>query len=323
MRGVATHYLTVRRSSGEMELDVTQLFAQPTVPTRSASAADRLLADWKSLLSGVSIELLPEQALAFAPAQDAFPQGSFVFLPHIAGKPLGPRVDAAKHLIAKGFKPVVHLSARNFTSILEFEGHVRDLDQAGVKCCLAIGGVPSFTPNAVLQSTAEMIRHPAFKSAAFETVFIAGHPEGIAGVEEAQLRNALQDKISELREQRRSIEIVTQFAFDGAAMARWANDLRRIGVIEPIRFGLAGVTSLPKLVKFAVLCGVGASLSVLKRQAGSVLKVMRDQDPKDVIEALYRDLDPTVASSIHLHFFPFGGWEKTTTWISSRQSIAR
>lgn len=279
--------------------------------------------DWRALLSHASIEVLPEQATTFALAANAFAPGAYVFLPHIAGHSLDVRVVAAKHLIARGLHPVVHLSARNFPSIAEFEGHIRDLDRAGVKCCLAIGGVPSITPNPVLATATDMIESSAFRAASFETVFVAGHPEGIAGVADQELWAALGEKLSLLRSQNRRTEIVTQFAFDGDAMARWANLLRCQEINVPLRFGVAGVTSLPKLIKFAVLCGVGPSLSILKRQAGSIFKVMRDQDPREIIEALSNGLAQNGHANTHIHFFPFGGWEKTATWMSLNAHAGR
>lgn len=275
---------------------------------------------WAAFLSSASIEVLPEQAATFAPSPTAFAHGSYVFLPHIAGHSLDLRVAAAKNLIARGLRPVVHLSARNFHTVAEFDGHLRDLDRAGVKCCLAIGGVPSVTPKAVISTASEMIQSHAFQSASFDTVFIAGHPEGLSGVDDAVVRTALINKLSLLRMQGRRAEIVTQFAFDGAAMARWARDLRSAGIDAPIRFGVAGVTSLPKLIKFAVMCGVGPSLGILKRQAGSVFKVMRDQDPGEVIEALHDGLEQSSRAGVHVHFFPFGGWEKTASWIVSKKA---
>lgn len=277
--------------------------------------------DWRELLNSSSIELLPEQAGTFTPATDVFAPGSYVFLPHIAGHSLETRIAAARSLISRGLCPVVHLSARNFGSITEFETHIGDLDKAGVKCCLAIGGVPSITPNAVLGTAIEMIQSPAFQAASFETVFVAGHPEGIPGVSEGELGAVLSEKLGILRAQNRLAEIVTQFAFDGATMARWAVDLRRNGINVPLRFGIAGVTSLPKLIKFAVMCGVGPSLGVLKRQAGSVFKLIRDQEPREVIEALNNGLSHGHGGQarVHLHFFPFGGWEKTASWISANK----
>lgn len=262
---------------------------------------------------------MPEHAFQFSPQKHSFCPGSFVFLPHIAGKDLYDQVAAAERLVSRGYQPVAHLSARNFQSLEEFEAHLTNLERAKVKCCLAIGGVPSVTPKAVLKNTNEMLASPAFRNSSFERVFIAGHPEGIYGMGASSLDAILKDKIALLREQGRQAEIVTQFAFDGVLMAEWATRLRAGGVEVPIRFGVAGVTSLTKLVKFALMCGVGPSLSILKRQMGSVFKVMADHDPSEVLNPLFSGLRNSSVHDVHVHFFPFGGWEKTAAWIASNK----
>lgn len=288
------------------------------LPLREGDTKERIRSDWTRLLVDGSIELIPEHAFQFAPPQHSFGAGTLVFLPHIAGKSLSAQVEAAAHLKSRGFTPVAHLSARNFKSLEEFDLHVAALSDAGVMHCLAIGGVPSVTPNAVMEDAAEMIERPSFKGANFATVFVAGHPEGITGVTDAVLHASLLRKIEVLQAQGRSVEIATQFAFDGAAMARWARELHARGIDVPIRFGVAGVTSLPKLIKFAMLCGVGASINVIKQRASSVFKVLRDQDPQDVVEALAKGLQGVEKPHVRIHFFPFGGWEKTSSWLASK-----
>lgn len=274
---------------------------------------------WTDLLSDASIELISEQASKFAPVANSFGPGTLVFLPHIAGKPLEAQISAASLLISRGFRPVAHLSARNFRSHDEVDQHIRDLSASGVKHCLAVGGVPSVTPNALVANALELIDRKSFRNSGFETVFLAGHPEGIADVASHDLRAALASKIEMLRAQGRSVEIATQFAFDGVAMARWAAELKAKGISVPIRFGVAGVTSLPKLIKFAMLCGVGASLNVLKQRTSSIFKVMTDQDPQDVLEALSKTMATVDAPLVKVHFFPFGGWEKTAHWLASKR----
>lgn len=291
-------------------------------PQSSEGVANNIArSDWTRLLVGGSIELIPEHAFQFTPSPNSFGAGSLVFLPHIAGKPLSAQIEAGIHLSLNGFTPVAHLSARNFKTLDEFDSHVAKLSDAGITHCLAIGGVPSVTPNAVMDDAIAMIERRSFKMAAFTTVFIAGHPEGISGIASGVLHSSLIRKIDVLRAQGRSVEIATQFAFDGAAMARWAQEQRSRGVDIPIRFGVAGVTSLPKLIKFAMLCGVGASLNVIRQRASSVLKVMRDQDPQDVLEALASGLKDIEEARVSVHFFPFGGWEKTSSWLASKRDV--
>lgn len=290
------------------------------IDRHSVRAERKTAAGWRHILGDASIELIPQQALEFAPVSNSFAPDALTFLPHIAGKPLADQVAAAQHLIARGLRPVAHLSARNFASYSELDRHLDDLSLAGVTHCLAIGGVPAVTPNAAIPTALQMIDRASFRDAGFKTVFIAGHPEGITDVPGEVLFSALDEKISILRAQGRSVEIATQFGFDGAGMARWAADLKARGVDVPVRFGVAGVTSLPKLIKFAIMCGVGASLNVLRQRSLSVLKVMKDQDPQEVLEALNSTLQQVDAPPVRIHFFPFGGWEKTAVWLASKRS---
>ncbi|WP_046476669.1 MULTISPECIES: methylenetetrahydrofolate reductase [Filomicrobium] len=272
-----------------------------------------------TLFQDISIELLPEQVDAFLPKAKCFPENSLVFLTHIPGKPISAQAEAAKKIHNKGFVPVPHLAARNFTSADEYAGHLRTLASIGVTTVLVLGGNPSSgTPP--LRFAADLLRHPVLNDVQLKKVFIAGHPEGHSVIPKDALIPALKEKISLVREWGAQPEIVTQFAFNGEAMAAWAAELRTQDINAPLRFGMAGVTSLPKLIKFAAMCGVGASLNALKRQGTSLIKAMRDQDPGDIIAELDSSLSQRGIKDVTLHFFPFGGWEKTLKWIDMQST---
>jgi methylenetetrahydrofolate reductase (NADPH) len=74
------------------------------------------------------------------------------------------------------------------------------------------------------------------------------------------------------------------------------------------------VTSLPKLIKFGVKCGIGPSLAALRRSTGSLLRVLADKDSADVIAGIEESY-PVPKAPLTLHFFPFGGWKKTLDWV--------
>ncbi len=57
-----------------------------------------------------------------------------------------------------------------------------------------------------------------------------------------------------------AMHVVTQFGFDPAAICGWVRELGRNGVRLPVHVGMAGPTPLPKLIKYAIACGVGASV---------------------------------------------------------------
>lgn len=267
------------------------------------------------LLNDISIELLPEHVASFNPSADQLPRGSYVFLTHIAGKPLAVQRDAASALKGKGYEPVPHLAARNFGSVDEYRDHLAELCNRGVDTVLMIGGNPGAEASA-MTCAADLLKQPFVGQSGLKRVFLGGHPEGHPNIPAAALKEALVEKIALTRALGLAPHIVTQFAFDGALMARWASDLRASGIDCPIRLGLAGVTSLTKLIRFAMLCGVGASVSALTRQSGSILKAMREQDPGDVLKALELGVGSHQLTDTSIHFFPFGGWEKTLDWVA-------
>ena len=65
------------------------------------------------------------------------------------------------------------------------------------------------------------------------------------------------------------LHIATQFTFDADAIIAWDQRLSSEGITLPAHPGIAGPTPLPKLIKYAMACGVGASLnSVMKNMGG-------------------------------------------------------
>ncbi len=272
----------------------------------------------QSLLDDFSIELLPEHVASFDPVRSGLPKGSLIFVTHIGGKPLSAQVEAARLLKIFGLEPVCHLGARNFESVDEYAAHLTKLGDAGVRTVLMIGGNTS-SGRPAMHCSSEMLSHPVVKQSGIERVFFAGHPEGHPSIAPEVLRSVIIDKVRLARDLGLAPALVTQFAFDGGSMTAWANSVRADGVEVPIRFGVAGVTSVAKLIKFAMLCGVGASLKGL-RQGGSILKAMREQDPGEVIEGLETGVKSHALSNVSLHFFPFGGWERTTAWVAEERA---
>jgi methylenetetrahydrofolate reductase (NADPH) len=265
-----------------------------------------------------SLELLPEQVAAFRPDPGLVPQGTEIFLTHILDKPLALQVEASRTLHDNGFAPVVHLAARNFATPDEFDAQISALAGAGVKTVLLLGGNPS-SPGTCFTCAMDLLARTSVAGAGFSRVYFAGHPEGHQQIPHHALKPALTEKIAYARELGLEPRLVTQFAFDGKAMGNWARELAEEGIDVPVRFGMAGVTSLPKLIKFAMICGVGASLNGLRRQAGSLLKAVREQDPGEVVAELDGTLKGHALTQAKLHFFPFGGWERTASWIAEQR----
>lgn len=263
--------------------------------------------------SQMSIELAPEQARRFEPQADCFPPGSRVFLTHLTGKPEAMQVEAAMRIRQLGYEPVPHLAARNFRSEADYVDLVRAHSRNGVREALFLGGNPLLFAGPLAES-AQLLAHSVLRDSTIRTAFVAAYPEGHPQIPETHMLEALQRKRAICLNQALDLRVVSQFAFDGKVIGTWARKLQERNPGLPLHIGLAGVTSVTKLIRFAALCGVGSSLAALRRSAGGLLNVIADRNPGDLLEAIAASYCAPVAP-LHLHFFPFGGWDKTLAWF--------
>ena len=97
----------------------------------------------------------------------------------------------------------------------------------------------------------------------------------------------------------------------------WVNRLAAEGIKLPVHIGVAGPAKLQTLIKFAIACGVGASLRVLQKRAMDVTKLLMPYEPTDVVAALAAHKAKNPAFGIEqVHFFPLGGIKTNATWVT-------
>ena len=93
-------------------------------------------------------------------------------------------------------------------------------------------------------------------------------------------------------------------------------------VLLPVIAGIPGVTSPPRLLKFALACGVGPSVEVLRKQTGGLLKLAttREWKPDEVVDTIAASVTADPDSLIRgIHIFPFGGLEPSARWVAQRR----
>jgi methylenetetrahydrofolate reductase (NADPH) len=132
------------------------------------------------------------------------------------------------------------------------------------------------------------------------------------------LRDSLRHKNAYARKTGAKVYIVTQFTFAAEPIIAWENSHGAdIGQL-PITVGLPGLASAKTLLKYAIACGIGASLQAFSKRAGKLTRLLTVSAPDDTIVALARYRDRSPQSRIQqIHFFPFGGFKRTADWANN------
>ena len=72
------------------------------------------------------------------------------------------------------------------------------------------------------------------------------------------------------------------------------------GITMPVHLGVAGPAKVTTLIKYAAMCGVGNSLSFLKKRGGAMATMVAGFDPNevvDLIESHWKGPDPSLNTS--------------------------
>jgi methylenetetrahydrofolate reductase (NADPH) len=269
-----------------------------------------------------SIEATAKQLLAMPEPDlaDLFPAGTRVYLADVGGTPVAATVEASRRLAHAGYRPVPHLAARRIEDRGELAHRLERLVEDGfVEDVLVIaGGVAR--PAGPFASSMDLLAAGLLEAHGIREIGVAGHPEGSPDIAAAEVERALAWKNDYAARTGSSLRIVTQFSFDARAIAGWCDALDAAGNRLPVHLGIAGPAKVTTLVKYAAICGVGASLSFLKKQASKLSVLATSYSPEAFVAELERG--PAVAGGTvaQLHVFPFGGLEKSGDWLRARGS---
>ncbi len=278
-----------------------------------------------SLLDGYSIEVMPATAGRIEDFREVLPAGTRVYVAHIEGTPLDQMVAACARIAGQGFPVMPHIPARGIASREALdETLARYRGEAGVEEALMIAGGNRMKAGPYA-STMDVLETGLLDRHGFRRLHVAGHPEGNTDIDPpgstANLDKALKWKRDYAERTDAAMAIATQFCFETKPVLQWAARLRDMGVDMPVHVGLAGPTKLQTLIKYAIACGVGASLRVLQRRTRDVGSLLRPHAPDALLEELdaasERGEAPNLAS---VHIFPFGGIRAAADWARGRSA---
>jgi methylenetetrahydrofolate reductase (NADH) len=164
-------------------------------------------------------------------------------------------------------------------------------------------------------STLDVFASGLLEKAGLKRIGVAGYPEGQRGIGPTLLANALKTKQEFADRNGLPLFIVTQFGFNGSALRNWEPELARMDVRLPILAGIAGPAPLSKLIKYAMRCGIGASLRAVMHNLSAVGAIAElATTPEQHVMRLMQL--PSSTRVIAPHFFSFGGVIETAKWIN-------
>jgi methylenetetrahydrofolate reductase (NADPH) len=289
--------------------------------TKAAPATDAN----EAFLKGYSIEVMPRTAEKVEDFRALLPKGTRVYIAHIEGTPIEDMVATAKRIASEGFDVMPHFPARIIKDKATLADWInRYKAEAGVKQALLLGGGVS-TPAGDFDSSMQLIETGLFDG--FERLHVAGHPEGNKDIDknggDAIVMQALKWKQAFSERTDAKMAIATQFCFEADPVIAWAQRLADAGVTLPIHIGVAGPAKLQTLIKFAISCGVGASLRVLQKRAMDVTKLLLPYEPTEFVTGLaeHKAKNPNFGIE-QVHFFPLGGIKTNATWVTENGGAA-
>jgi len=273
------------------------------------------------LAAGWSIEVMPRTAAKVENFRALLPPGTRVYIAHIAGTPIEDMLATARRLHEDGFPVMPHFPARGIPDAAVLEDWIRRYrDEAGVTQALLLGG-GNPEPVGDFDSSIQLIETGLFDRHGFTHLHVAGHPEGNRDIDRdtgtANVDAALLYKQDFAARTDAEMAIVTQFAFDAAAVTQWAERIAELGITLPIHAGIAGPAKLQTLIQFALSCGVGPSVSVLQKRARDLTKLLVPYEPTEVVSALDAYKARHAQSLIsQFHVFPLGGIKTAAEWMN-------
>jgi methylenetetrahydrofolate reductase (NADPH) len=260
-----------------------------------------------------SMEITPSDQEHLPALRGLLSKGTAVYISHVPTATLAHVVKTALAVQSAGFKATPHIAARRITYPENLRAALAELTAGGVEQVLLIAGDAEHAAGE-FDSTLDVLESGILEKSAIKSIGFAGYPEGQRGIGPMLLWNALKMKQAFADRTGLAVHIVTQFGFNGNALRDWEPELKRHDVRLPIRAGIAGPAPLAKLIKYAMRCGIGASLRTVMRNlsavsGGAELAITPDQHVMRLIQL------PSSTRVVAPHFYSFGGAVETAQWI--------
>jgi methylenetetrahydrofolate reductase (NADPH) len=280
------------------------------------TGADALKQGLREFVAAGSTEVTPHDEPRLEEFARVIPHGMCVYVAHTPKASLDDVVRIAVRLRALGLAVSPHIVARRVADVETLRRALRTLVDAGIEQILLIAGDCAVSQGR-FASTIELLESRVTVDTGMKRIGVAGHPEGHPVVAEVDLWDALARKQAFGLATGTRIHIATQFGFDARSLGNWERGLAARGLSLPVHAGVAGPTPLPRLIRYAMQCGVGASLKTVSGNALTIGRLPHLVTRVDeMVLGIYAAKQRTPDSRIFApHFFAFGGVLETARWL--------
>jgi methylenetetrahydrofolate reductase (NADPH) len=244
------------------------------------------------------------------------PPNARVYVAALPNDAPGRQLAVSREVRDLGLIPVPHIVARNIPDRAALDLLLGRLArEAGVDRALILGGDRP-VPAGDYDNSLQLIESGLLEKHGIGRIAVAGYPEGHPGIPDRALDAARRAKLRAARAAGLEVIFITQLCFEAAPIIAWLRRLRAEGVTERVRVGVAGPASHATLLRFAAICGVGASLRALKERPGRAKRLLAGETP----ERLILDLEAAATEDPSLdiwgvHFFTFASLARTIEWV--------
>ena len=269
------------------------------------------------LLDDYSAEVTARDKKGLDAAAELMAPGREVFIAAIPGETLDRVVAMAVRIRKAGLVPVPHIAARNLESLTVFEDLIaRLVGEAGLDRALVLGGDRD-KPAGAYDSSLQLIQTGVFQRNGVHRIGLACYPEGHPRLPDPVLEAARADKLVAAEQAGLDVWLTSQFCFDPKPILALAERMRAQGVKAPFRVGVAGPAEHATLIRYALMCGVGASMRALKERQDLARSVLSGETPEALLTevAVAQSLNPALGIS-GVHFFTFGGLARSAQFAS-------
>ncbi|WP_159585440.1 methylenetetrahydrofolate reductase [Chelativorans xinjiangense] len=277
-----------------------------------------------TLLQTYSVEVTARDERSLGAVAEILRPGTEVFVANLPNEGADVLIRAAAKLRHAGLTPVPHIVARNLGSRREFEEMLAGLaGEAEVQKALVLGGDRD-RPAGEFDAALQLIHTGLLQEHGIRRIAVACYPEGHPRISADVLWQALRDKLDAANEAGLDTALVSQFLFDPKLVVTFAKALRSAGITAPLRVGVAGPANRAKLIRYALRCGVGASLRVLRERGNLARNVLAGFTPDELLGeiALAQAVDPSLGIA-GVHFFTFGDPARSARWAEEQRQPSR